>query len=343
MNAIAVGAALGLSAACALLLAFVVVARLVAGSARQRARLLRPELLREIAVYVADEHASPPARPRGRNARRVFRTVALDTLVELHGRERDRLRTLLERTGVVADTGRQLESRSTLVRLQAADVLGQIASAESSEMLLAGLSDREAKVRLRCARALAELGEERLLPAVLNTVEETVDQEAGSAAPVLIAIGTRRPAALGEIFASTHSSELRRLGASIIGALRLHECAPLLREALASSDEELVARAARGLGLIGDDEAVEALIELLEDERRPWFARAAAAKSLGAIGDTRAVGPLARQLRFENWWLQQKAAEALGLLGEPGERALRLALDSWWHDTRSHAGVALES
>ena len=41
--------------------------------------------------------------------------------------------------------------------------------------------------------------------------------------------------------------------------------------------------------------------------------------------------------------MQANAAEALALLGEPGDEALRRALESWRPETRAHVKVALEA
>jgi HEAT repeat protein len=129
----------------------------------------------------------------------------------------------------------------------------------------------------------------------------------------------------------------------VAGSLRLSQHAAALRAALSSDDDELVAAAARGVGLIGDVKAFDRLIELMGESDRAWFVRLAAAGALGAIGDPRATPALERELFGDNWTLQSRAATSLRLLGRQGETALRSALGSHTETVRAHARVALES
>jgi HEAT repeat protein len=128
----------------------------------------------------------------------------------------------------------------------------------------------------------------------------------------------------------------------VAGELRIAQHAPLLRDAIASVDDELAARAARGSGLIGDIDAVPELLSVLRDESRPWFVRAAAAKAVGMIGDTRAVPALETELAGDAWWVQATAAEALAQLGVEGKHALERASASLRPDVRDHAVAALD-
>ncbi len=69
------------------------------------------------------------------------------------------------------------------------------------------------------------------------------------------------------------------------------------------------ARAALGLGEIGDARGVEPLIQALQDEDS--FLRRVAAVAVGNIGDARAIEPLNRALEDEDSLVRQAAAEAL--------------------------------
>jgi len=107
---------------------------------------------------------------------------------------------------------------------------------------------------------------------------------------------------------------------------------------------EFVARAARGLGAIGDMDATDRLLELMAEHQRPGFVHQAAAEALGALGNPDAVGPLERELTDGHGWSEQStAAQALRRLGPPGETVLSNALRSRDAAVRAHAQVALES
>jgi len=69
---------------------------------------------------------------------------------------------------------------------------------------------------------------------------------------------------------------------------------------------------------IGDERAVEPLIQDLKDKK--WSIRAEAASALGTIGDERAVKPLIQVLKDEKWSVRAEAASALGTIRD--ERAL---------------------
>jgi HEAT repeat protein len=69
------------------------------------------------------------------------------------------------------------------------------------------------------------------------------------------------------------------------------------------------ARAALGLGEIGDTRGVEPLIQALQDEDS--FLRQMSAVALGNIGDARAIEPLTKALQDEDSHVRQAAAEAL--------------------------------
>jgi hypothetical protein len=74
-------------------------------------------------------------------------------------------------------------------------------------------------------------------------------------------------------------------------------------------DSDVRARAALGLGEIGDTRGVDPLIQALQDEDS--FLRRMAAVALGNIGDARAIEPLTKALEDEDSLVRQAAAEAL--------------------------------
>jgi len=334
--------AIAMAALFATLVATIVIRRFLAERRRAREAKLRPPIETAVAEYLAAEEVGHPALASGRHARELLRTVALETMSELHGRERERLVALLERWGVVAETAAGLGSRRRRTRRAAAEALRQIGSEEATRSLVIGLEDSDLDTALTCAAALAELPDEERLPAIVALADRAAVARPGAVAAILVTLGRRHPSAIGDAIAPPRSLELRRLAAAVAGELRLVEHVPALHRALAEADDELAARAARGLGMIGDDGALDRLLALVEQEGRPWFVRLAATEALGAIGDPRAVGPLAEELKSDVWQLQAKAAKALGLLGDGGEAALRRARFSPTQAVREHARVALE-
>src|SRR6476659_66693 len=315
----------GLAAALGLLIVAIVVRRLDTNRRLRRERSLRPAIEAAMAGYVAGDDPEPPQFAASRAARELLRTVALEALTELRGGERQRLTTLLERASIVGDTAAELRSRRVRVRRGAAEALAQIASAAAAESMLTGVLDPDLDVRLSCASGLAELGDQEFVAAILVAANRAAAERPGATAAVLLQLGRRIPSSLGSALALTPDAapELRRL-------------------ALDSEDDELVARAARGIGQIGDADAIDRLLRLLQEPERAWFVRVAVAGALGALGDPRAARPLEHELQSGSWLLQSKAADALRLLGGSGEEVLRRALSFPVATVRDHARVALE-
>ena len=335
----------GLGTILGALIVAIVVRRAVSDRRRARNQAIRPAIEAAMAGYLAGDDPDPPTLPDSRGATRLARAVALDALAELKGAERERLITLLERSGIVAETAEELQSRRVRVRRSAAESLGQIGSAEAAQPMLEGLNDPDLDVRLSCASGLAELGDERYVAPILSTADEAAGDRPGAAAAILVTVGGRIPSALAHPLdlRSEFSPELRRLAAAVVGALHIAQHAPLLRAALGSDDPELVARAARGLGMIGDMDATAGLLGLMQENGRPWFVHLAATEALGALGDPAAVAPLERELTQGGGWSQQStAAQALRCLGVAGEAVLDRALASDDEAVRGHALVALE-
>jgi HEAT repeat protein len=331
--------AVGMGAAFLILVATIVVRRAIADRRRRREGAQRPTLEAAVAEYLGGD--DPPPAPVTVADRRLLRTIALEAMGELKGRERERLVALVEDAGIVSETAAELGSRWPRRRRTAAEALRQIASEQAAATLLSGLADRDVDTRLTCAAALAELREEEPIPALVDLAEAAAVERPGAVAAILVTLGRRHPTAIGGSLEAGRRLELRRLAAAVAGELRLAEQVGALRRCLAEDDDELVARAARGLGAIGDDGAVEPLLGLVEAGDRAWFVRLAATGALGAIGDPRAVVPLEHELRDGEWSLQAKAARALRLLGATGEAALERTLESPLSTARDHARVAL--
>jgi HEAT repeat protein len=298
-------------------LVLLILAQQIVHRIKRRARLvLRPAYELAVAEYLADEHAPGPPPPRSRREHVVLRQVALAALIELRGRERARLTELLERTRVVAHTVAELGARRRITRRRAADMLAEMRSDQACSALVAGLDDSDAATRLGCARALVELGDDDSAERVVEVAAAEADTSPGAVGDVFVGIAAWKPSLLGKAMSSTSSPGMRRILATIIGELRLADHAVLLRSALADADDELAARSARGLGLIGDDGSVEALTQALGDVGRDRRVRAAAATSLGWIGDRRALAALRTGTSSPEWTVATASANALVLLGE---------------------------
>ncbi|MCU0511701.1 MAG: HEAT repeat domain-containing protein [Anaerolineae bacterium] len=71
------------------------------------------------------------------------------------------------------------------------------------------------------------------------------------------------------------------------------------------------------LAMIGGDEALRALIRIIENEYEDLIVRGRAALMLGNMGDARAVAPLIKALSAPGYQIPLHAAQSLGKLGDP--------------------------
>jgi HEAT repeat protein len=79
----------------------------------------------------------------------------------------------------------------------------------------------------------------------------------------------------------------------------------------------------KALGQIKDPRAVKSLIRVLSD--KDWFVRERAAEALSKIGEP-AIDPLIAALKDRNGLVRERAAEALSKIGEPAIDPLIAAL-----------------
>lgn len=320
----------------ALSLAAVRVVIRLRGRRRQR---LWPAASQAIARYVTT--GGDPPRPAGRAERAMLLEVALQTLFDLRGSERDVLVELMEQLGYLDDAAAALTARRRAVRRRAAEMLAVSATPAVLPALLAGLGDTDALVRTSCARTLARVGAPDDMPRVAAAAERDIATAPGAASAVVLALGRRDPAALIPLLGPDAAEPVKMVAVAVAGRLRLADLAPALRACLHDGDR-LAAVAAQGLGLIGDIEAVGQLCDLARDPHRAVRARAAAVTALGSIGDRWSVPLLGQLLRSADWSLRAAAAQALGQLGEPGAAALRRAVASGPAEAREHAEAALQ-
>lgn len=119
-----------------------------------------------------------------------------------------------------------------IYRVQAAETLGELHEARAIDSLVSALfSDQDSRVQATAAVALGKIGDERVVPKLIEAVERNCATESTIKA-------------LGEIGSST--------------------AVPKLIGWLSSNNDEVVCEAIEALGKIGDKRAVQPLVDLLE-------------------------------------------------------------------------------
>jgi HEAT repeat protein len=254
---------------------------------------------------------------------------------------------VIERYGLVDLTSHlvtlaQCGALSRIVRAQAIELLGGIASPASLDGLLELLPETDAVLRGAVDRAFASAG-----PLAVPRLQRTLGSEDERLRlRALEALGQGREGGIATIAAATTSegAQEREIAARALGALRATDAIPALTALLDDRAEAVRLATIEALGRMGTTEAIPPLIAhagaaqasvraaiaaalgetrdatvlallltMLGDEVAT--VRAAAAEALGKLGDELAVQPLREHLGDTDPWAQASAATALRRLG----------------------------
>ncbi len=192
----------------------------------------------------------------------------------------------------VARYVRQLSEMDAKARVDAARRLGRLGDVEAVPALRRATEDVRPDVRTEAARALGRLGDPEAIGSLAALLDGREWQQRRAAAEAIGRISDARGVrplikALGDSSPSVAlvaATALVEIGEPSIGPL-----IELLSER--ELDEDKLRHATYALGEIGDDRAVEALLEQLA-ERESRRVKAAIAEALGRIGSADAVDPL---------------------------------------------------
>ena len=200
-------------------------------------------------------------------------------------------------------------------------------------MLGAALDDPDEEVGRIARQALVTIGSEKATPLLRNSLASVEGCKRRGAAAALTAFGETEWEAC-----------IEGDGDDFLRAGRQHppEAAQVMFRALQDPDHaELRAMAARGLGELGDREAVPPLLGALSD----WKVdvKAQAAEALGKIGDERAVQPLVEAAKDDNEKLRSGAQSGLRHLGEPAVEPLVGLLGDGDRNVRRRAASSLSA
>ncbi|MGK7926344.1 MAG: HEAT repeat domain-containing protein, partial [Spirulina sp.] len=119
-----------------------------------------------------------------------------------------------------------------------------------------------------------------------------------------------------------------RSAAEGLGKIGNERAVEALIAALNDSDRSVRRSAAEGLGKSGNERAVEALIAALNDS--DGSVRKRAAEGLGKSGNERAVEALIAALNDSNWLVRGRATEGLGKIDNP--EILEKLIQNWQID-----------
>ena len=252
----------------------------------------------------------------------MFREVMLEYLRMIAGADRQHLVEVTRGMGMVSEYTGELRGGDRNERVRAAEALAEIADPETLPDLVFALADSVPEVRIQAAAALANIGEGRAVKSLLVALDKQDEGSAQRLADALYGFGSAAVEESARYL--TGSGKYRPLVARTLGLIGDIQAEDALIQALDSTDQALRIRAAAALGRAGTPRSVPYLLELLGDDQ--WEVRAQAATAVGRRMDQRGVPWLKRALSDGAWWVRHNAAASLVEI--PGGReALRLALD----------------
>ncbi len=238
------------------------------------------------------------------------------------------------------------------VRAMAADALGRIKDPAAVDSLIVAMGDQEDSVRKAAAISLGRINDPKAIDVLIRALDTEGRMVNGrqvgdgficdSAAEALASM--QDPDMENKLIRLFHSENyngrieavrllVRRgwipqsmeewikfdIAAGLWDALPEKGSAPVepLIAALKETNWNWVGGAAKALGKIKDERAIEPLIVVLKSDGWP---RQEAAIALKGFGDARAVDPLIEALQAEDWHVRAAAAEALGEFETPAAR-----------------------
>jgi HEAT repeat protein len=334
----------------AVLVVFCINAALLAGlvvlKSVHRRRMLnhkarRQDYLRLLSRHLSfDDYTEPITEAMAED--QAFLDALIDMRNAITGDEVATLRRLVNHHGVVERQMKYLDSSPLLGRrLRAAVALAELGDDTSAETLMSHLDDREPEIRIQSARGLGRI---QWTPAIDQIVTRFTDESPWVRtrfSDTLVGYGTKATWPLLAYVRINHRFDSKGPALALRTIAQIQDdqaVQPVLEILEDSSDTEIQIAAVDTLGELGSPEALPSLVALLDSPH--WELRAKAATALGGLGDQSALSPLVTSMRDENWWVRRSAAAAVAKLPD-GIEALYRCLDYPDHFAVDAAAEAL--
>ena len=241
-------------------------------------------------------------------------------------KESNKKTTEKTKEGAIEALIRDLKDDNPNVQKKSAKALGKKGDKNAVEPLIQALKDGEWELQRNAAEALGTIGGERAIDALIHALKEDKDSYAQDKAG--LALGKIGEPAVEPLIQAINDENEARGGIAEERITIIGGCREIMAKALGTIGDERAVEyliqilkdgsanvrevAAKALGKIGEP-AVKPLINALKDEDEDVVREAVCA--LGKIGDARAVEPLIQALKHENEYVIREAVCALGKIG----------------------------
>lgn len=272
----------------------------------------RGEYRRLISRHLAFENCTDPITPK-----MVTDPAFIDALLEvrnaLSGDEGNSLPGVVDRQGLTSRQVARLHSRFPLgKRLRAAVILAELGASSSAEALMEHLDDRVPEIRIQAARGLARMKWTPALDAIVSRFSVETPLVRNRFADTLPMFGSDATWPLAAYVKVNHEF-----------------------------DSEGPVAAIRALGTIGDVDAVQPLVEVLQ-EADSIEVKLATVETLGLLGSPLALSVLRSTARSGDWRVRAKSMTALAEIGDPRSLEIlgpALRDRDWWVRRNAAAGL----
>lgn len=310
---------LALSALALLITTGLIVARVIAGGRQRDSQAQRSKLLPLLLGEASDEELGELRR----SGPDILVSLVTELLELVRGDERAQFVATATRAGVTDTLRRQLGSGSGRSRVAAAEVLGNFPDDHCTAALENALHDRDPRVRLAAALALASSSRAPPAQLLVEWLRLGTDEHSMLIVTLLSEIARERPDEVrGLIGQDNLPAAVKAAAIEALASSGNYSLVDVISELALAADDQApeLPRYLRALGAFQHPAALSA-VRLRLASPTSWV-RAAAAEAAGRIGLAETAVRLHELLDDEDWWVRFRAAEALIRLGESGRRLL---------------------
>jgi len=318
-----------------LLVAERLASNLFARQAAARRRRFEPHILN---LLLEPSNIGPIRDAVHARDKRTVKRIMLQQAEQLKGEDKNHMTEVFEQLGFVKEEINKLGSKRWWRRLEAAVNLGNMHSYKSVEPLVRTVTDPIEDVRLAAVRSLGQLGETQGLGILLDAMEDEDLWTGSRIMEILIGMGPEIEPEIVSRLSPTNGVRSRKLYAELSGHLRILQAVDPLNNLAMDEDVEVRRVVAEALGRLGHHSSVGKLSTLAKDECA--LVRAEAVAALGRLGGE-VVKQVVSGLSDVDWQVRRNAAASLSILGDDGERALKVASHSDDLATQEAASYAL--
>jgi len=220
------------------------------------------------------------------------------------------------------------------------EILGKLRDSSAVEVLIGQLKQRREDVRKAAAKALGEIGDLKAAPALILSLRGDKRKSVRAEAAASLGLLRAKEAVIPLVQALDPTKErkrwVRRSAAEALGLIGDVQAKDALMNALGDSEKVVRVSAMFGLYKLGDTKSLGLLEQRAKDtdeEVREW-----AVRELGLIGAGQSVQVLAEAMEDDSEAVRAAAADALGKI--PGDESLD-ALIAGLQDTDASVRIAV--